>query len=56
MVRAIVGTMLEVGIGKISTDDVKDIIAQKDRCLAGTSAPANALFLSKIEYPKDIIE
>jgi len=56
MVRAIVGTMLEVGIGKISADDVKDIIAQKDRCLAGTSAPANALFLSKIEYPKDIIE
>lgn len=56
MVRAIVGTMLEVGIGKIKPDDVKDIIAQKDRCKAGTSAPANALFLSKIEYPKDIIE
>jgi len=56
MVRAIVGTLLEVGIGKISADDVKDIIAQKNRCLAGTSTPANALFLSKIEYPKDIIE
>ena len=56
MVRAIVGTMLEVGVGKISADDVKDIIAQKDRCLAGTSVPANALFLSKIEYPKNIIE
>ncbi len=56
MVRAIVGTLLEVGVSKISADDVKDIIAQKDRCLAGTSAPANALFLSKIEYPKDIIE
>jgi len=48
--------MLEVGIGKISADYVKDIIVQKDRCLAGTSAPANALFLSKIEYPKDIIK
>jgi tRNA pseudouridine38-40 synthase len=56
MVRAIVGTMLEVGVGKISAADVKDIIAQKDRCLAGTSVPANALFLSKIEYPKNIIE
>ena len=56
MVRAIVGTMLEVGVGKISADDVKYIIAQKDRCLAGTSVPPNALFLSKIEYPKDIIQ
>ena len=56
MVRAIVGTMLEVGVGKISADDVKDIIAQKDRCLAGASAPPNALFLSKIEYPKDMIQ
>jgi len=56
MVRAIVGTMLEVGIGKIKPDDVKEIIAKKDRCKAGTSVPAHALFLSKIEYPKDIIE
>jgi len=54
MVRAIVGTMLEVGIGKIKSDDVKDIIAKKDRCKAGTSVPAHALFLSKIEYPKGI--
>ena len=54
MVRAIVGTMLEVGIGKIKPDDVKDIIAKKDRCKAGTSVPAHALFLSKIVYPKGI--
>ena len=55
MVRAIVGTLLEVGAGKIAPDDVKDVILKKDRCMAGTSVPAHALFLSKIEYPKDII-
>ena len=54
MVRAIVGTLLEVGIGKIKAEQVKEIIAQNDRCMAGTSVPANALFLSEIEYPKDI--
>ena len=54
MVRAIVGTLLEVGVGKIKAEQVKEIIAQNDRCMAGTSVPANALFLSKIEYPKDI--
>jgi len=54
MVRAIVGTLLEVGIDKIKAAQVKEIIDQKDRCMAGTSVPANALFLSEIEYPKDI--
>jgi tRNA pseudouridine38-40 synthase len=54
MVRAIVGTLLDVGIGKIKAYQVKEIIAKNDRCMAGTSVPANALFLSKIEYPKDI--
>jgi len=54
MVRAIVGTLIEVGVGKIKAEQVKTIIAQNNRCMAGTSVPANALFLSKIEYPKDI--
>ena len=54
MVRAIVGTLIEVGVGKIKAEQVKAIIAQNNRCMAGTSVPANALFLSKIEYPKDI--
>ena len=54
MVRAIVGTLLEVGVGKIKAEQVKEIIVQNDRCMAGTSVPANALFLSEIEYPKDI--
>tara|TARA_B100000767_G_scaffold272026_1_gene298852 strand:+ start:570 stop:1310 length:741 start_codon:yes stop_codon:yes gene_type:complete len=54
MVRAIVGTLLDVGVGKIRAEQVKEIISQNDRCMAGTSVPANALFLSQIEYPKDI--
>jgi tRNA pseudouridine38-40 synthase len=52
MVRAIVGTLLDVGMKKISSNDIKKIIAQKDRRKAGASVPAHALFLSKVEYPK----
>lgn len=51
MVRAIVGTLLEVGGGRISPEDINTIIAKKDRCSAGVSVPAHALFLSAIEYP-----
>ncbi len=51
MVRAIVGTLFEVGYGKITTNDFCSIIESKDRGRAGTSAPAQALFLEKIEYP-----
>ena len=50
MVRAIVGTLLAVGEGKIRPEQVKEIIAKKDRGEAGTSVPAHALFLSSIEY------
>ncbi len=51
MVRAIVGTLIEVGYGKLSVDGFCKIIEAKDRGKAGTSAPAKALFLEKIEYP-----
>lgn len=51
MVRALVGTLLEVGTGKISVEGFQDIINQKDRCAARTSAPAHALFLTKVRYP-----
>lgn len=51
MVRAIVGTLFEVGYGKITIDDFCRIIEAQDRGRAGTSAPAKALFLEKIEYP-----
>jgi tRNA pseudouridine38-40 synthase len=54
MVRAIVGTMLEVGYKKLSVDDFCQIIAQKNRSLAGMSVPAHALFLEKITYPAHI--
>lgn len=54
MVRAIVGTLLEVGFGKIPPKKLKKIIAQKDRSHAGTSVPAQALFLVEVVYPKHI--
>ncbi len=54
MVRAIVGTLLEVGLEKISPEEVHNIIKSKDRSKAGPSMPAHALFLTKIEYPSNI--
>lgn len=53
MVRAIVGTLLEVGKGKLSIDEFREIIELKDRGKAGTSAPAHALFLAHISYPSE---
>lgn len=54
MVRAIVGTLFEVGRGKISVDEFENIIKAKDRSLAGASAPAHALYLVDIIYPKEV--
>lgn len=54
MVRAIVGTLIMVGKYKISLDEFKKIIRAKDRQLAGSNAPANALFLTGIHYPKQL--
>lgn len=56
MVRAIVGTLVDVGRGKISLNQFEDIIQKKDRCCAGTSMPANALFLWDITYPEKIMK
>jgi tRNA pseudouridine38-40 synthase len=56
MVRAIVGTLMEVGRGAITIDDFCKIIEKKDRCAAGSSMPGNALFLTDIEYPEDIFK
>ena len=53
MVRAIVGTLLEVGKGKITVDDFRSIIELKNRGAAGTSAPPQGLFLVDIEYPEE---
>ena len=54
MVRAIVGTLVEVGRGKLSVDGFRMVIANKDRCGAGTSVPGNALFLVDIGYPDNL--
>jgi tRNA pseudouridine38-40 synthase len=54
MVRAIVGTMVEIGFGKMDIIEFEDIILAKDRCRAGKSAPAKGLFLVDIEYPEEI--
>ncbi len=54
MVRAIVGTLVEVGLGKRNPEDLESIILSKDRNKAGKSAPARGLFLSNIEYPAHI--
>lgn len=50
MVRAVVGTLLEVGRGKMSKEEFCRVISQKDRCSAGESVPGNALFLVDIKY------
>ena len=50
MVRAIVGTLVEVGRGRITIDDMRRIIEARDRCQAGESVPAKGLFLVDIKY------
>ena len=50
MVRNIVGTIVEVGLGKRSTAEFVDILAAKDRKAAGKTAPAQGLFLMEVEY------
>jgi tRNA pseudouridine38-40 synthase len=50
MVRAIVGTMVEVGSGKIQPNDIRKVIENKNRNSAGTSAPAHGLFLVDVGY------
>ena len=54
MVRAIIGTILDVGLHKISTEKLKEIIDKSDRIYAGPSVPAHGLFLTRVEYPKNI--
>ncbi len=51
MVRAIVGTLLEVGASKISSSRVMDIIDMKNRSEAGVTVPACGLYLTNIRYP-----
>lgn len=55
MVRAIVGTLIDLGQKKISINDLKQIIESKDRSNAGISVPAHGLYLVAIDYPKEVI-
>lgn len=54
MVRAVVGTLLEVGRGKKTLEDFRQIIESRNRCAAGDSVPAHGLFLVDVVYPTDI--
>jgi len=54
MVRAIVGTLINIGLGKIEVNDLHRIIASKDRGRAGYSVPAQGLFLTQVTYPEAI--
>lgn len=54
MVRAVVGSLLEVGKGKIDEKEFCNIIEARDRCRAGTSMPARALYLTEVKYSDEV--
>ena len=54
MVRALVGTLVEIGHGKRSPESIRDIIASQDRREAGVAAPAKGLILERVTYPLEI--
>jgi tRNA pseudouridine38-40 synthase len=52
MCRGIVGTIVQIGQGKFPASEIKGMLAQKDRRVAGMTAPAKGLVLWKVFYPK----
>lgn len=56
MVRSIVGTLLEVGKGKMNLIEFRQVVESKNRSEAGMSVPAHALYLSKVTYPTSIFK
>lgn len=54
MVRAIVGTLVNIGLGKLKVEDMHHIIASKNRSEAGFSVPAKGLYLTEVLYPETI--
>ena len=54
MIRALVGTLLDLGFDKISIDDFKAIIAAQNRTVAGQSVPPQGLYLCDVRYPDEI--
>ena len=55
MVRTLVGTMVELGQGRMSLDQFETIIQAKDRTVAGRAAPANGLYLMEVTYPAEVM-
>lgn len=55
MVRAVVGTLIEVGQGKLNLEQFQAVIYAKDRGASGTSMPARGLFLCAVDYPDSIL-
>jgi tRNA pseudouridine38-40 synthase len=56
MVRAIVGTLMEVGRRKYEPQFVRHIIQSQDRSQAGITAPAEGLYLVKVDYPEQLLQ
>lgn len=54
MVRGLVGTMLQVGRGKVTLEGLREIIERRDCTLADFAVPAHGLFLTAVEYPENI--
>jgi tRNA pseudouridine38-40 synthase len=54
MVRAIVGTLLEVGKGRMGLDEFKNVIESRNREMAGASVKAKGLYLTRVIYPDSI--
>ncbi len=55
MVRAVVGTLLEVGLGRMNEQEFDQVLESKNRSAAGPSVPGHALYLTKIDYPETIV-
>ena len=55
MVRAIVGTLMEVGRERMTIDGLRKVIEDKNRCSAGHSVPACGLYFIEAEYPENIL-
>lgn len=56
MVRAIVGTLLEIGNARMTLSEFKDVIESRDRTRAGASVKAKGLYLTRVVYPKNILK
>jgi tRNA pseudouridine38-40 synthase len=55
MVRALVGTLLDVGTEKINLDQFQQVISAEDRRQAGRAVPPGGLFLTKVVYPEEVL-